>query len=86
MLATSNIYSLNSGFVRKLLRVIELSGLWNKTWISISIIGVNIKDVVNELVSLFPDAVKIRLSSSKTDAIVFVKLTHLNEVLNLLES
>ncbi len=107
----SSIYTLDSGFAEKLLKVIELSGLWNETWISISILSaghnvggqpvypnitdyqyyntskdMNVKDLVNELIEKFPDAVKILLPPSKTDAIVFVKLTKLNEVLKLLES
>jgi len=107
----SSIYSIDSGFIKKLLKVIELSGLWNKTWISVSILsagfdvggkpvspnipdyqyyntseGVNVKDVVNELIKKFPDAVKMRLPPSKTNAIVFIKLAHLTEVLKFLKS
>lgn len=48
--------------------------------------GVNVKNIVGELIEKFPDAVKIDLPSSNTDAIVFVKLTRLGEVVEFLRS
>ena len=48
--------------------------------------GVNINNVVNELISKYPDAVKIRLPQTKTDAIVFIKLTRITKVLKFLKS
>ena len=97
-----SIYSLNSGVVRKLLKVIELSGFWDRIWLSLSILsvgsnvgslskhdnssGVNVKVIVDELLNRFPNAVKIRLPPSNVDAIIFVKLTHLNEMLSSLKS
>ncbi|RLG86766.1 MAG: hypothetical protein DRO39_02330 [Thermoprotei archaeon] len=80
----ASIYSLDSGFATKLLRVIRLTGLWSRAWISISIIGTGVKEVVKELTKEFPGAVKIRLPPSDYDAIVFVKLTRLDEVLEKL--
>lgn len=80
----ASIYSLDSGFVAKLLRVIRLTGLWSRAWISMSIIGTGVKEVVKELTKEFPGAVEIRLPPSDYDAIVFVKLTRLDEVLEKL--